>query len=79
MHTITTTILPLTGLIHSDLTGRFPVTSSLGNQYILVVYDYDSNAILVDPLTSRTQAEQLQGFKKLYTHSNYPGFPTYCP
>ena len=28
-----------TGLIHSDLTGQFPVQSSLANQYLLVIYE----------------------------------------
>jgi hypothetical protein len=37
------------GQIYSDLTGRFPVTSSRGNKYLLVVYDYDSNAIIAEP------------------------------
>ena len=36
-----------------DLTGRFPYKSARGNQYILLVYDYDSNAILVQPLPNR--------------------------
>jgi hypothetical protein len=30
------------GQIHSDQTGKFIVASSAGNNYILVVYDYDS-------------------------------------
>ena len=30
------------GQIHSDLTGRFPIASSTGNNYLLIVYDYDS-------------------------------------
>jgi hypothetical protein len=36
----------------TDQTGRFPITSSRGSKYIMVVYDYDSNAILTKPLTS---------------------------
>jgi hypothetical protein len=36
----------ITGQIFSDQTGRFPITSSRGNKYIMVVYDYKSNAIL---------------------------------
>ena len=31
---------------YADLTGKFPYTPTRGNQYIMVVYDYDSNAIL---------------------------------
>ena len=41
---------PATRQIHSDQTGRFVVASSTGNNYILVVYDYDSNGILVEPI-----------------------------
>jgi len=41
---------------YSDLTGRFTHTSSRGNCYLLLVYDYDSNAILVAPLKSRAVA-----------------------
>ena len=37
---------------YMDLTGRFPHKSSSGNEYILVVYDYDSNAILAEALSS---------------------------
>ena len=35
-----------TGKFYTDKTGRFPVTSSCGIQYVLVLYDYDSNDIL---------------------------------
>jgi hypothetical protein len=34
------------GQIYTDQTGRFPVVSSKGNKYIMILYDYDSNAIL---------------------------------
>ena len=34
-------------IIYSDQTGRLPITSSQGNQYLVVAYDYDSNAILI--------------------------------
>jgi hypothetical protein len=55
-----------TGQIHSDLTGRFPVQSSKGNNYILVVYDYDSNAILSEPMKRRTDAEMLRAYGVIY-------------
>ena len=35
----------LSGKIYTDQTGRFLVTSSKGNKYILVAYHYDSNTI----------------------------------
>ena len=42
-----------TGKVYTDQTGRFSVRSSVGNQYILVLYDYDSNAILTEALKTR--------------------------
>ena len=36
-----------TGNSFSDLTGRFPIQSNRGANYIFMLYDYDSNAILV--------------------------------
>ena len=42
---------------YGDLTGRFPHMSSRGNQYIVVIYDFDSNAILAEPIKSRATGE----------------------
>ena len=39
-----------TGNNYTDQTSRFSVTSSCGSQYVLVLYDYDYNAILTEPL-----------------------------
>ena len=36
-----------TGKKNIDLTGHFPVTSNRRMQYILILYPYDTNAILV--------------------------------
>ena len=40
-----------------DLMGAFPYISSRGNQYILLLYDYDSNAITVKAMKTRQGAE----------------------
>ena len=37
----------------TNLTGRFPYPSSRGNNYILLAYHYDANAILVTALKNR--------------------------
>jgi hypothetical protein len=37
------------GVIYTDPTGAFPVTSQAGHKYLLVLYDFDSNAILAEP------------------------------
>ena len=54
-----------TGQIYTDQTGQFPVMSSRGNKYLMVLYGYDSNAILAEPLKSRKQHEILRAYKAL--------------
>jgi hypothetical protein len=51
------------GQILPDQTGIFPVVSSKGNKYIMVLYDYDSNAILAKPIKDRTAPELLKAFQ----------------
>ena len=43
----------LQGMISTDITGSFPITSARVHKYIFVLYDYDSNAILSEPIYSR--------------------------
>jgi hypothetical protein len=42
------------GQIYTDQNGRFPVISRKGNKYIMVLYEYDGNAILAEPIKNRT-------------------------
>ena len=49
--------IQITGQIVSDRTGRFPINSSRGNIYIMVVYDFDLNTILAEPIKSCTEIE----------------------
>jgi hypothetical protein len=51
------------GQIYTDQTGRFPIVSSKGNKYIMILYDYDSNAILAQPIKDRTAPELLKAFQ----------------
>jgi hypothetical protein len=51
------------GQIYTDQTGRFPVVSSKGNKYIMILYDYDSNTILAQPIKDRTAPELLKAFQ----------------
>ena len=52
--------------MYSDQTGRFPVTSFKGNQYVMVVYDMDvSNAILVEAMRNRTAGEMVRAYKAI--------------
>jgi hypothetical protein len=51
------------GQIYTDQTGRFPVVSSKGNKYIMILYDYDSNVILTQPIKDHTTLELLKAFQ----------------
>jgi hypothetical protein len=59
-HVVFAVVLPATELrkSYSDQTGKFPVQSSRGYNYVMVLYDYDSNAILTKPTKTR-QANEL--------------------
>jgi hypothetical protein len=45
-----------TGQIYTDQTGKFVAPSSNGNNYQLICYDYDRNAILAVAFKNRTAA-----------------------
>ena len=65
-HCFAALVEPATGQIYTDQTGKFVVASTSGNNYILVLYDYDSNSILVEPLRSRTGPCILAGYQILH-------------
>ena len=54
-----------TGKVYIDQTGKFHVRSSAENQYILVLYNYDSNAILTEALKTRQGPEILKAYAKI--------------
>jgi hypothetical protein len=56
----------LKGMISTDLTGRFPFTSSRGMTYLFVLYDYYSNTILACPIKSRRAADIVSGYDFCY-------------
>lgn len=64
----------ITGRIFSDQTGRFVVPSSSGNQYLFVLYDYDSNTIHAEPIPSRTKHQILSAYKKVINLLEDRGF-----
>ena len=47
-------ILQETHKIYTDHMGKFPMTSSQGNKYVLIMFVYDANGFLVEPLDSRS-------------------------
>ncbi len=62
--------------IYTNQPGQFPKKSSRGNQYIMVLAEVDSNAILVEPMKSRTAGEMVRAYQVLIDHLNSAGiFP----
>jgi hypothetical protein len=58
------------GKSYSDLTGRFPVQSESGNCYVLVLHAFDANAILVEPLKNRSDAEHFKAYQAIIKRAN---------
>jgi hypothetical protein len=56
----------LEGHTYTNLTGRFPTTSSRGYKYILFLYYYDSNTIQAEPMKIRSDAEAIRAYTKIY-------------
>ena len=56
----------LKGVIVIDHTGRLPITSRLGNAYIMVLYDFDYNAILATGIKSRKKEHLIEVFKEVH-------------
>ena len=52
-------------LIYTDRTGRFPKTSRRGMNYILVLVEIDSGAILVEAMRDRSAGEQCRAYQVL--------------
>ena len=46
----------------SNQTGQFPTCSQLGNKYIMVMVEIESNAILLEHMKSRKVAEIIQAY-----------------
>ena len=52
--------------VYSDQTGRFPVQSNRGHNYIMILYDYDTNSIHAEPLKNRSTSELTNAYSKIY-------------
>jgi len=63
IHYCYTAMFKPTSQIYMDQTGKFVAPSSTGNNYILILYDYDSNAILAIPFKNHQADCILQAYK----------------
>jgi hypothetical protein len=62
-HHLYAAIHEATGQIYTDQTGRFVTPSLSGNEYLLVLYDYDSNYVHAEPLRNRKGPAILAAYK----------------
>ena len=62
--------------IYTNQTGKFPVRSSQGNQYVMIMCEMDSDAILFEPIQDRTAGRMVTTYQRLVDHLNACGiFP----
>jgi hypothetical protein len=57
---------PISGQIYSNQPGQFLVALTSGHRYLMIAYDYDSNAILAEPMTSQTGPALLAAYKCIH-------------
>jgi hypothetical protein len=62
------------GQLYTDLPGKFPVRSSKGNSYIMLVYIYDCNYVKVIPMKSRYATEWVKAFDSIHQERTFKGF-----
>ena len=67
-------IIKLEGKVFSNQTVNFPITSSIGNKYIMVMFVDDANVILAEPLKSRSERDIVNAMIKLHTYLTDRGF-----
>jgi hypothetical protein len=51
------TVYNLRNTMYTDQTGRFPHISSLGNQYIMILHDVDSNSLWAEAIKNNTKGK----------------------
>ena len=63
----------VSGQIFSDQTGRFPRVPSRGNRSVMVLYDYNSNSILIEILKNNRTQELVRAQTRLVQYMFYRG------
>ena len=68
------TLAEVEGQLFTDQTGRFPVTSSRGNNYIVMFYVVDANYIKSYPIKSRHRTELIRAYDDVYSFLRTRGY-----
>jgi hypothetical protein len=63
-----------TGMVYTEPTGKFLVSSVSDNQYVLVVYEYDINYIHTEPMIDRTDPSIIAAYQPRITFLQSRGF-----
>ena len=61
----------------TDQTGKFPITSSRGNKYIMVAVELDGNYIDAEPLKTRTTQSLINAYQTI--HNRWKATKVICP
>jgi len=59
--------------IHTDQTGKFPVTSQRGYRYIMVGIHIDANYIFCETMKNRTEGEMITAYQKMVDRMEIAG------
>jgi hypothetical protein len=54
------------GQLYTYLKGKFPMTSSKGNWYVMVCYVFDRNYVKVVPMKSRSALESVKAYDHIH-------------
>ena len=60
-------------LLATDLTGLFSIISSIGYNYIVVCYIYDTNGIIVRHMKNRSVAEHIRVYQEIFGYLEKQG------
>ncbi|KAL7474137.1 hypothetical protein ACHAW6_000129 [Cyclotella cf. meneghiniana] len=67
-------MVDIQGQLFTDQTGRFPVTSNRGNNYIVIFYMVDANHFKSCPIKSRHRTELLLAYNDVYAYLRVQGY-----
>ncbi len=73
-HFVFITIIEISGMLFSNQSGWFPITSKRGNKYIVIFYIYDANFVKSVRIKSRSKEELLQAYRLVYAYLTAQGF-----
>jgi hypothetical protein len=65
-HHCYTAIVEPTGNMHTDTTGQFITPSTTGNNYLFVIYDFDSNLVWAERMKNRKADNMVQAYCKIH-------------